>query len=122
MKPEDNKVSFANGTSPKNMQHCFDVKYTGIGTHLTIMTELAKQGARFDFRARHELLDEVFKFYATLDTNFNLASKIKKVDVVLMERFLDNRKVMLKNLADILQLPPGVEITFFIKTVGGSQA
>jgi hypothetical protein len=59
---KDNNISVANGTSPKSIQHCFDVEYTGTCTHLTIMTELAEQGARFDFRARYELLGKVFEY------------------------------------------------------------
>jgi hypothetical protein len=39
-----------------------------------------------------------------------------------MERYLTNREVMLNNLADLLQFPTGVQITFSVETVGGSQA
>jgi hypothetical protein len=50
------------------------------------------------------------------------ASKTKKVGIVLMERYLANREIMLSHLAELLQFPPGVETTFFIETVGGTQA
>ncbi|KAI4949527.1 hypothetical protein J4E91_005266 [Alternaria rosae] len=56
---KDDNISLVNGLS--TLQHAFEEKYTGTGLHTDIISELVTQDARFDFRARHELLGKVFK-------------------------------------------------------------
>lgn len=94
---EDDKISFVNGLS--TLRHAFEDEYTGIGLHMDIISELMNEDARFDFRARHELLGKVFKHFAADERrNLDIPPKMRRLSLVVTERRLEVREVVLAHL------------------------
>ncbi|KAI4951775.1 hypothetical protein J4E86_007191 [Alternaria arbusti] len=118
---KDRKISFVNGVS--TLRHAFEEEYTGIGLHMDIINELIKQGARFDFRARHELLGKVFEHYKVDERGgLDLTSKIGRLSLVVTERHLEDREVVLNRLEELCRLSKGAKIFIIIETGHGTKA
>ena len=118
---KDGKISFFNGLS--TLRHAFEEEYTGIGLHMDIISELIKQDARFDFRARHELLGKVFKHYAADERGgLDLACKIRKLSLIVTEHHLEDREVVHARLEELCKLRKGAKIFIIIETGHGTQA
>ncbi|KAI4938578.1 hypothetical protein J4E85_001019 [Alternaria conjuncta] len=118
---KDGKISFVNGLS--TLRHAFEEQYTGIGLHMDIINELIKQGARFDFRARHELLGKVFEHYKVDERGgLDLTSKIRRLGLVVTEHHLEHREVVLTRLEELCRLSKGAKIFIIIGTGHGTKA
>ncbi|KAI4698908.1 hypothetical protein J4E81_005520 [Alternaria sp. BMP 2799] len=118
---KDNKISFVNGLS--TLRHAFEEEYTGIGLHMDIIRELINQDARFDFRARYELLGKVFEHYAVDERGaLDLTSKIGRLSLLLTEHHLKNREVVLTRLEELCRLSKGAKIFFIVETGHGTKA
>jgi len=118
---KDNKISFVNGLS--SLRHAFEEEYTGIGLHMDIIRELINQDARFDFRARYELLGKFFKHYAVDERGGpDLTSKIGRLSLVVTEHHLKSREVVLTRLEELCRLSKGAKIFIIIETGHGTKA
>jgi hypothetical protein len=118
---KDGKVSITNGLS--TLQYAFEEEFTGAGLHAYIIYELMTQDARFHFRTHHELLDKVFKHYAANEYgNLDLASKMKRLSLVVTERHLKDRQAVLAHLEALTKLSKGAEVLFIIDTGYCTQA
>jgi hypothetical protein len=118
---KDGKVSITNGSS--TLQYAFEEKFTGTGLHADIIYELMTQDARFHFRAHHEMLDKVLKHYAANEYgNLDLASKMKRISLVVTEWHLKDREVVLAHLEALTKLSKGAEVVFIIDTGYYTQA
>ena len=90
---------------------------------MDIINELIKQGARFDFRARHELLGKVFEHYKVDERGgLDLTSKIGRLSLVVTERHLEDREVVLNRLEELCRLSKGAKIFIIIETGHGTKA
>ncbi|KAI4638756.1 hypothetical protein J4E93_009784 [Alternaria ventricosa] len=118
---KDGKISIVNGLS--TLRHAFEEEYTGIGLHMDIISELLKQDARFDFRARHELLGKVFKHYAADERGgLDLACKMRRLSLVVTEHHLEDREIVLARLEELCRLSKGAKIFIIIETGHGTKA
>ncbi|KAI4675344.1 uncharacterized protein J4E84_010086 [Alternaria hordeiaustralica] len=118
---KDGKISVVNGLS--TLRHAFEEDYTGIGLHMDIISELITQDARFDFRARHELLGRVFKHYAADERGgLDLACKMRRLSLVLTEHHLEDREAVHARLEELCKLSKGAKIFIIIETGHGTKA
>jgi hypothetical protein len=118
---KDGKIAFSNGTL--TLQHAFEEEYTGTRLHTDIIQELMRQSARFDFRARHDLLGKVFKHYAVVEHGrLDLPSKIKKLSLVVTAHHLRYREVVLAHLEQISNISKGADIYFMVEAGSSTQA
>jgi hypothetical protein len=115
---KDDKITVANSASA--LQHVFETKYTGIGIHNDMIKMLMSMGARFDFRARHELLGKVFDQYAAF--GIDLPSKIRSLSLIIMESHLKDRELVLAQLERLTKLGKGVDVYFFVEAGHGTKA
>jgi hypothetical protein len=118
---KDGKVSITNGIS--TLQYAFEEEFTGTGLHADTIYELMTHGARFHFRAHHELLDKAFKHYAANEYgNLSLASKMRRISLVITERHLENREVVLAHLEALTKLSKSAEVMSIVETGYCTQA
>ncbi|KAH7069732.1 hypothetical protein BKA63DRAFT_420984 [Paraphoma chrysanthemicola] len=111
---KDGKVQLANGCS--NLQHVFDVSFTGNGVHRDAIEELVRKGARFDFRRRHDLIGQAFAQY-----DFPLAPTLTKVGFTLNSDDIKAREKGCVSLNALYKLQKGSNIHVFIEADGKTQ-
>lgn len=108
-------VKLANGSS--KVPHCFDADYTGATVHLEILEELKHLDIRFDFRHRHNLVQDAFDYYRTVH-DFDLAPVITRAGVVLNSSDIIARDQVSTKFNEFARLQRGSDIHVFVQTSG----